>query len=100
MVILGEKLIDDEAIYGAFEEDVNEILKGIKKVFESTPPELAADIFEKGIYLTGGGSLLYDMDRAIANEIGFEVHRVEEPLKAVIVSIQKMISMYNKRDEV
>lgn len=96
----GEKLIDDEAIYGALEEDVNEILKGIKKVFESTPPELAADIFEKGIYLTGGGSLLYGMDRAIANEIGVEVHRVDDPLKAVIVGIQKMISMYNKRDEV
>lgn len=91
----GEKLIDDEAIYGALEESINEIIKGIKKVFESTPPELAADIFEKGIYLTGGGSQLYGMDQAIANEIGVQVLRVDDPLRAVILGIQKRIMTFN-----
>ncbi len=91
----GEKLIDDEDIYGALEEPVSEIIKGIKKVFENTPPELAADIFEKGIYLTGGGSQLYGMDQAIENEIGVQVLRVDDPLRAVILGIQKRIMMFN-----
>lgn len=94
----GEKLIDDESIYGALEEYVNEIIKGVKKVFESTPPELAADIFEKGIYITGGGSLLHGMDKAISNEIGVQVLRVDDPLGAVIKGIQKRIIQLNNYD--
>lgn len=94
-----EKLIDSEAIYGALEEDVQEIIKGIKKVFESTPPELAADIFEKGIYLTGGGSFLYGMDKAIAREIAVRVLYVDDPQRAVIVGIQKKIASYYKKED-
>ena len=75
-----------------------EINKGIKKVFEATPPELAADIFEKGIYLTGGGSLLYGMDKAISNEIGVQVLRVDDPLRSVIIGIQKKIMQTNRNE--
>ena len=90
-----EKLVDDESIFGALEESVNEIIKGVKKVFESTPPELAADIFEKGIYITGGSSLLFGIDKAIANEIGVQVLRVDDPFGAVIKGIQKKIMQLN-----
>ena len=95
----GEKLIGDDDIYFVLKESVEEILKGIKKVFEMTPPELAADIFDKGIYLTGGGSQIYGMDQAIKNEIGVECLRVDDPLRAVILGIQKRIMMSERQSE-
>ena len=94
----GEKLIDDEAIYGALQECIDEIIKGIKKVFENTPPELAADIFEKGIYLTGGSSELWGMEKAIEKEIGVQVLKVDDPMRSVILGIQKRIMQLNTND--
>ena len=95
----GEKLIGDDDIYFVLKEPVEEILKGIKKVFEMTPPELAADIFDKGIYLTGGGSQIYGMDQAVKTEIGVECLRVDDPLRAVILGIQKRIMMSERQAE-
>lgn len=95
----GEKLIGDDDIYFVLKESIEEILKGIKKVFEMTPPELAADIFDKGIYLTGGGSQIYGMDQAIKDEIGVECLRVDDPLRAVILGIQKRIMMSERQAE-
>ena len=95
----GEKLIGDDDIYFVLKESIEEILKGIKKVFEMTPPELAADIFDKGIYLTGGGSQIYGMDQAIKTEIGVECLRVDDPLRAVILGIQKKIMMSERQAE-
>lgn len=95
----GEKLIGDDDIYFVLKESVDEILRGIKKVFELTPPELAADIFDKGIYLTGGGSQLYGLDTAIKEEIGVECLRVDDPMRAVILGIQKKIMMFDRQEE-
>ena len=95
----GEKLIGDDDIYLILKESVDEILKGIKKVFELTPPELAADIFDKGIYLTGGGSQLYGLDAAIKEEIGVDCLRVDDPMRAVILGIQKRIMMFDRQEE-
>lgn len=95
----GEKLIGDDDIYFVLKESIEEILRGIKKVFELTPPELAADIFDKGIYLTGGGSQIYGMDQVIKNEIGVECFRVNDPLRAVILGIQKRIMMSERQEE-
>ncbi len=95
----GEKLIGDDDIYFVLKESIDEILKGIKKVFELTPPELAADIFDKGIYLTGGGSQLYGLDIAIKEEIGVECLRVDDPMRAVILGIQKKIMMFDRQEE-
>ena len=95
----GEKMIGDDDIYQILKEPIEEILKGVKKVFELTPPELAADIFEKGIYLTGGGSLLYGMDEAIEKEIGVSCLRVDDPLRAVILGIQRKINDIDKNND-
>ncbi len=95
----GEKLIGDDDIYFVLKEPIEEILRGIKKVFELTPPELAADIFDKGIYLTGGGSQLYGMDQAIRKEIGVDCLRVDDPLRAVILGIQKRIMLAERQEE-
>ncbi len=94
----GEKLIGDDDIYFVLKESVDEIMVGIKKVFELTPPELAADIFDKGIYITGGGSQLYGLDQAIKEEIGVQCLRVDDPMRAVILGIQKRIMMFDKQD--
>lgn len=95
----GEKLIGDDDIYEVLKEPIDEILRGIKKVFELTPPELAADIFEKGIYITGGASQLYGMEEAIKNEIGVECLRVDDPMRAVILGIQKRIMMFDRQED-
>ncbi len=94
----GEKLIGDDDIYLVLKEPIGEILRGIKKVFELTPPELAADIFDKGIYITGGVSQLYGLDAAIKEEIGVDCLRVDDPMKAVILGIQKKIMMFDRQD--
>lgn len=95
----GEKLIGDDDIYIVLKEHIEEIMHGIRRVFELTPPELAADIFDKGIYLTGGGSQLYGLDIAIKEEIGVNCLRVDDPMRAVILGIQKKIMMFDKQDE-
>ena len=88
--------IDEEEIYDVLKPLIDEIVRTIKKVFESTPPELAADIFDKGIFLTGGGSLLYGLDKAIAREIGVKCFTVDDPMSAVIFGIQKKIMMMDR----
>ena len=95
----GEKLIGDDDIYIVLKELIEEILQGIRRVFELTPPELAADIFDKGIYLTGGGSQLYGLDTAIKEEIGVNCLMVDDPMRAVILGIQKKIMMFDKQEE-
>jgi len=67
----------------AIEEPVTSIIDAIKFTLEKTPPELAADIMEAGIMLTGGGALLGDLDRLISYETGMPVNIADEPLACV-----------------
>ncbi len=69
----------------ALEEPLNAILEAIKSALEKTPPELSADIVERGIVLTGGGSLLRGLDRFIAKETGVPVICAENPLNCVVI---------------
>ena len=68
----------------AFEEPVERIMEAIHSVLERTPPELASDIFERGITLTGGGALLRDLDQLLQEQTGLPVHIAEEPLNCVV----------------
>lgn len=68
-----------EALY----EPVCSMIDAIKYTLEKTPPELAADIMESGIYLTGGGALLRGLDALISKETGMPVHIADEPLNCV-----------------
>jgi rod shape-determining protein MreB len=61
---------------------VSSIIEAIKATLEQTPPELAADIMDRGIVLAGGGSLLRGLDRLVIEETGMPVHLAEEPLLA------------------
>ena len=68
-----------EAIY----EPIDQIVRGVRVVLESTPPELAADIIGRGIVMTGGTSLLRNLDQLLARETGIAVHVADAPLLCV-----------------
>ncbi len=70
-------------IYKALSEPVSSIIEAIKATLEHTPPELAADIMDRGIVMAGGGSLLRGLDRLVSEETGMPVHLADEPLLAV-----------------
>lgn len=70
-------------ILEALQESLSSIVAAVKGALEQTPPELAADISEKGIMLTGGGALLRNIDKLIADETGLPVYIAEEPLTCV-----------------
>jgi rod shape-determining protein MreB and related proteins len=68
----------------AIEEPVQSICDAIKYTLDRTPPELAADMMEKGIVITGGGSLLHGLDARLATETGMPVRRAKNPLYTVV----------------
>jgi rod shape-determining protein MreB len=69
----------------AIDEPVQAICDAIKYTLDRTPPELAADMMEKGIVITGGGSLLHGLDARLANETGMPVRRAKNPLYTVVL---------------
>ncbi len=75
--------VDSQGIRSALCEPVMSVIDAIKAVLEQTPPELAADIINEGIVLTGGGSLLQGFNRLVAKATGMPVRRAEHPLDAV-----------------
>ncbi|NLL69780.1 MAG: rod shape-determining protein [Epulopiscium sp.] len=77
--------VTSQEILHALQEPVNAIVDAIKFTLEKTPPELAADIMETGIMLTGGGALLKGLDQLINQETGMPVHIAEEPLNCVVL---------------
>ncbi len=87
-------------IRDALSEPVNEIIDAIKNSLEQTPPELAADIIENGIMLTGGGALLRGRDKLILLETGIKVNIAENPLDCVALGTAQINSFkgaYSKR---
>ena len=77
--------ISSEEIREALQEAINSIVDSIKYTLEKTPPELAADVMERGIMLTGGGALLKGIDKLIEEETGIPVNIAEFPLDCVVI---------------
>ncbi len=75
--------VTSEEVREALEEPLQRVVEAIKETLEKTPPELAADIIDDGIMLTGGGALLRGLDILIHNETGMPVHVAENPLDCV-----------------
>jgi len=75
--------ISSSEILEALSEPLNSIVTAVKSALEHTPPELAADIAERGMVLTGGGALLRDIDRLLMEETGLPVSVAEDPLTCV-----------------
>jgi len=76
--------ISSNEVLEALTEPLNQIVSAVKNALEQTPPELGADIAERGMMLTGGGALLRDLDRLLAEETGLPVLVAEEPLTCVV----------------
>ena len=88
--------ITSEEIREALEEPVGLIVDGVKSILEKTPPELAADIIEKGIIMTGGGSLLYGLDKLIEVSTGLNVKIAENSVEAVVEGTGQVLNYINK----
>ena len=76
-------ILTNDEILTALEEPLDAMMRSVKLALEQSPPELAADIAESGIVLTGGGALLTDLDKRISNETGLPVYIAEDPLTCV-----------------
>jgi rod shape-determining protein MreB and related proteins len=84
--------INDTEIREALSECVATIMNAIRVALERTPPELSADISDKGIVLTGGGALIKNLDRRIREETGLPVSIAEDPLASVCLGTGKMLT--------
>jgi rod shape-determining protein MreB len=84
----------------ALEEPVNAIVNAVKNTLDRTPPELASDIINQGIMLTGGGALLLGLDERLRKETGLPIHVAEDPLRAVVIGTGKCIEEFEALEKV
>ena len=88
-------VVDAGQIRNALKEPVSSIIESIKTTLEKTPPELAADIMDKGIMLAGGGAFLKGLDELIYKETGMPVHIAESPLDCVALGTGKALDKFD-----
>ncbi len=84
-------LVTDEEIREALEETIVILVNAVRVALERTPPELSADIVDRGIVLTGGGALLKNLDKRFREETGLPVSMGEDPLSSVVLGTGKML---------
>ncbi|MCR4410542.1 MAG: rod shape-determining protein [Candidatus Aminicenantes bacterium] len=84
-------VVDDQEIREAIEEVVTAIINAVRIALERTPPELSADIIDRGIILTGGGSLLKNLDKRIREETQLPVFITEDPLTSVVMGAGRLL---------
>jgi rod shape-determining protein MreB len=83
--------IDADEVREAITEQVDAIVETVKVALEQTPPELAADIVDKGIVLTGGGALLRNLDKLLREETGLPIIVADDPLSSVVLGCGKIL---------
>jgi rod shape-determining protein MreB len=83
--------IDSEEVRMAITEQIETIVQVVKLALEQTPPELAADIVDRGIFLTGGGGLLKNLDILLREETGLPINIAADPLSAVVLGSGKAL---------
>ena len=93
-----EIVISTEELRGALMESVSLIVESVKSVLEKTPPELSADIIEKGILMTGGGALIDGLDRLIEENTGITVRIAENSVEAVAIGTGEVLNYVSKLD--
>lgn len=89
-------VVTSTEIREALIDTLQEVLEAVRVTLEKTPPELAADIIDQGIVLTGGGALLRGLDKLIAQETGMEVHAAENPLDCVALGTGEILEHMDK----
>lgn len=93
-----EIVISTEELRDALMEPVSLIVETVKSVLEKTPPELSADIIEKGILMTGGGALIDGLDRLIEKNTGIKVRIAENTVEAVAIGTGEVLNYVGKLD--
>ena len=91
--------ITSTEIFNCIEEQLEQMINGIKSVLEKTPPELIGDISDNGILLTGGTSLLFGMEKRISEETGIEVKTVKDPLYNTMNGVNSILDNFDMLTE-
>ncbi len=86
--------VNSDEICTSLAEVLDELVQLVKRVMEKTPPELAGDISERGLVLTGGGSLLHGLDQLLSRETGVAVHVAEDPLSCVVLGTGRALEEF------
>ena len=87
--------LNDSQIREALAEPVKQIVQAVRDGLERIPPELSADVCDRGIVLSGGGALLQNLDERLRRETGLPVQVAEDPLSSVVLGAGKMLSDFN-----
>jgi rod shape-determining protein MreB len=87
-------MLDDVEVRGALEEPIRHIVQAVRSALELTPPELAADLCDRGIMLSGGGALLRNLDVRLQQETGVPVQVANDPLSSVVLGAGQMLSNF------
>src|SRR5512134_1581242 len=88
-------MINDHEVREALAEPVRQMVQAVRDALERIPPELSADVCDRGIVLSGGGALLQRLDERLRQETGLPVQVAEDPLSAVVLGAGKMLSDFN-----
>jgi len=83
--------VDDSEIREALNECVSTIVNAIRALLERTPPELSADISDRGMFLAGGGALLRNLNKKIRDETGLPACVADDPLCSVVLGTAKLL---------
>jgi len=92
--------INSDEVRQAIQEQIDQIIAAVKTALEQTPPELAADIVDRGIYLTGGGALLKGLDELLKQETGLPIKIADDPLATVVLGSGRALDNLNILKEV
>lgn len=87
-------------IINAMEESIGKIVDTVKQALEKTPPELASDLIEKGIMLTGGGALIQNLDKLLSTETNIPIYVANDPLDCVVKGTEKTLEDLEKLKQV
>ena len=93
-------VINSNEVLEALADPLSQIVQAVLSALEQTPPELAADIAERGLVLTGGGALLRGLDRLLSEETGLPVLIADEPLTCVVRGSGKALDMVGKLNSI
>jgi rod shape-determining protein MreB and related proteins len=86
------RTVASEEIREALADPVHQIVESSRIALERTPPELSADLIERGIMLAGGGALLRGLDKILSDETGLPVHVADDPLTAVVLGTGNVLN--------
>jgi rod shape-determining protein MreB len=92
--------VDSAGIRDAMQEPISRIVNAVRRALEMTPPELASDILDHGIVLTGGGALIRGLDTLLSEETGLTVRRDHDPLTAVVRGTGRILDEFTRYEDV